>query len=194
MSGMKITPNDVRGRARVWAMAPDDPEGAAVLARRINHPWYRCQALARAAEFSDGRKRAELLDAAIRAAQEQDEPNRIVTVSAWPIRVMVDRAPDLAEGLVRRMIHLAETEPHTLRRAHALQSLAFAVSRSPSLLGLVVPAMAKAILGGHGWRIDRVIRDTFELVRETHPDLLLSLALHHKANRQQQRLLASLSE
>ncbi|HCH0556340.1 TPA: hypothetical protein NKO30_006470 [Pseudomonas aeruginosa] len=92
------------------------------------------------------------------------------------------------------MIHVAETEPHNLRRAHALQSLAFPVSRSPSLLGLVVPAMAKAILGGHGWRIDRVIRDTFELVRETHPDLLPSLALHHKANRQQQRLLASLSD
>ncbi|WP_235872850.1 hypothetical protein [Pseudoxanthomonas winnipegensis] len=191
---MKITQNDVRGRARVWAMAPDDPEGAAVLARRIKHPWYRCQALARVAEFSDGRNRAELLDAAIQTAQEQDEPNRIVTVSAWPLRVLVDRSPTQAESLVRRLIRVAQTEPHNLRRAHALQSLAFAVSRSPLLLGLVVPVMASAILGGHGWRIDRVIRDTFELVRETHPDLLLPLALHHKADRQQQKLLASLPE
>lgn len=42
--------------------------------------------------------------------------------------------------------------------------------------------------------MDRVIRDTFGLVRTTNPELLYTLALHHKANRQQEKLLASISQ
>ena len=193
MSELPITQDDVRWRSRVWNMAPEDPNGAAAAARRIKHPWYRCQALARVAEFSNGPKRSELLQASIQAAQEQDEPNRVVTVSSWPVRILADASPTQAADLIRQLISVAETEPHNLRRAHALQSLAFSVSNRPELLGLIVPAMATAILGGGGPRIDRVIRDTFELVRTTNPELLRPLALHHKANRQQQKLLASVS-
>lgn len=193
MSELPITSEDVRGRSRVWKMAPNDPNEAAAAARRIKHPWYRCQALARAAEFSSGRKRSQLIQASIQAAQEQDEPNRVVTVSSWPVRVLAEVSPTQAADLIRQLVSVAETEPHNLRRAHALQSLAFSVSNRPELLGLVVPAMATAILGGGGPRIERVIRDTFELVRATNPELLLPLALHHKVNRRQQKLLASIS-
>jgi len=193
MGGLSITRDDVRGRPRVWEMAPDDPNEAATAARRIRHPWYRCQALARAAEFSSGPKRLQLIEASIQAAQEQDEPNRIVTVSSWPVRVLAETSPETAANLVRSLLDIAEREPHNLRRAHALQSLAFSVSSYPELLGIVVPALAASILGGGGRRMDRVIRDTFGFVRTTNPELLRPLALHHKPNQQQKRLLASVS-
>ena len=173
-------------------MAPDDPKGAAAIARRIKHPWYRCQALAYAAECSRDAERARLLQESVQAAQAQDEPNRVVTVAGWPVRVLAETSPAQAADLIRQLVGIAETEPHHLRRANALQALAFSVANRPELLKLIVPALAAALLSGSGWRIGRIIRHTFELVRATHPELLRSLALHHKANRQQQRLLASI--
>lgn len=192
MSELSITRDGVRARSRVWEMASDDPKAAAETARRIRHPWYRCQALARAAEFSSGPIRYKLLEAAFSAAKEQREPNRIVTVSSWPLRVLADSSSERAAQVARLLVDVAETEPHNLRRAHALQALASAVAGRPALLSLIVPALASAILGGRGPRIDRVIRDTFELVRVSNPELLRPLAHHHKSNRQQERLLATL--
>ena len=193
MCESSISRSDVQGRSRVWELAPIDPDGAAVLARKIKHPWYRCQALARVAECSRGPRRSQLLAASILAAQEQSEPNRVVTVSSWPARVLAGSAPTEALSLVRQLVGTAELEVHNLRRAHALQALGASVADYRDLLGLVVPALVRAILGGGGPRMDRVIRETFELVRTTNPELLQSLALHHKVNAKQQMLLASLS-
>ena len=187
-----ITPGDVRGRSQVSALAPKDPRAALELAHRIKHPWYRCQSLAAVAEFLRGKEQLVALNAALAAAREQGEPNRIVTVASWPIRVLARVAPANAEACLAGLVATAESEPHNLRRAHALQALARAVSPHPSLLEKVVPALVEALLGGHGPRIDRVIRDTFELVRSARPELLRSLALHHKANQQQRKLLATL--
>ncbi|QOY23420.1 hypothetical protein FYK61_19850 [Xanthomonas citri] len=192
MSDLPITTAGIQGRRRVFAMAPDDPDGAAVIARKIKHPWYRCQALSRAAEFSSGAKRTALLKVAIEAAHEQSEPNPIVTVACWPVAVMAEGSLTQAADVIRQLLGIAQTEPHNLRRAHALQALARRVSHLPELLGLIVPALAAAILGEGGPRIDRAIRDTVELVRITNPELLYSLALHHKANQQQQKLLTSI--
>lgn len=192
MSELSITRDDVRARSLVWEMASDDPKAAAEAAHRIRHPWYRCQALARVAELSSGPVRYKLLEAAFSAAKEQREPNRIVTVSSWPLRVLADSSSEGAAQVARFLVDVAETEPHNLRRAHALQALAGAAAGHPALLSLIVPALASAILGGGGPRIDRVIRDTFELVRVSNPELLRPLAQHHKSNRQQERLLASL--
>ncbi|KTF30422.1 hypothetical protein LMG920_19370 [Xanthomonas vesicatoria] len=74
---------------------------------------------------------------------------------------------------------------HTAFAAHALQALARCATTVPELLGLIDPTLATAILGGGGPRMDRIIRDAFELVRTINPELLYSLALQHKANQQQ---------
>jgi hypothetical protein len=192
MGEHSISQADVAGRARVDALAPSDAKAALQIARAIKHPWYRCQALTKVAEHLRGKERQDLLLVALKAAREQPEPNRVVTVSAWPIRALVDSSPTKAEERLEEMLDLAEHEPHNLRRAHALQSLAFSLSKSPRLLAKVIPALSTALLGGGGPRIDRCIRDTFELVRSTNPELLRALALHHKPNRQQQLLLASI--
>ena len=192
MGEHSISREDVVGRSRVDATAADDPKLALKIARAIKHPWYRCQALTTVAENVRGKQRQDLLLAALKAAQEQAETNRIVTVSSWPLRVLANSNPEIAEAHLDRLLELAEHEPHNLRRAHALQALAFALSTNTTLLSKVVPVLAEAIIGGGGWRIDRCIRDTFELVRLTNPELLPALAHHHKPNRLQERLLATI--
>ena len=189
---MEVTARDVSGRAQVSRLAATDPKAAFKLANSIAHAWYRCQSLTAAAEQLRGKEQLIALSKALAAAKEQSEPNRVVTVASWPVGTMAKVNPKLAAEWVAELVAIAETEPHNLRRAHSLQSLAFITSPYPEILGIVIPALADALLGGHGPRIDRVIRDTYELVRSTHPHLLRVLALHHKDNQQQQKLLASL--
>ena len=189
---MEASVSDVQGRAQVSRLAATDPKAALKLAGTITHAWYRCQSLTAAAEQLHGKEQLAALSRAFAAAKEQSEPNRVVAVASWPVGALAKINPQLAGEWAAELVNIADTEPHSLRRAHALQTLAFKTSPYPEVLGLVVPALAVALLGGRGPRIDRVIRDTFELVRSTHPYLLRDLALHHKANRQQQKLLASL--
>src|SRR5688572_1353761 len=93
MAELPITAEDVRGRARAGDLSLTDPREALKVARAIRHPWYRCQALSSVAEAwgTQGQKR-EVLEEALAVAAEQSEINRIVTVSAWPLHVMVSFA------------------------------------------------------------------------------------------------------
>src|ERR1043165_7689554 len=125
---MEITRDDVQGRARATALAETDADAAADAAYRIRHPWYRCQALTAAAEAQQDKLRAmRLIDDAFRAAKEQDEINRIVTVACWPLRVCVRLASEIADAALAELLVTASREPHTLRRGDALHALLFAV-------------------------------------------------------------------
>ena len=187
-----ITAADVRGRAMVIGTAPHDPDAAAKMAARIAHPWYRCQALTISAEHCTGPKRRRLVEAALAAAFEQEEPNRIVSVAFWPLRVLVADAVDGVEAKVRELLEVAGREPHNLRRAHALQRLICAVESNRDCLELVVPPLVAALVGGHGPRIERVIRDTFEQTRRARPDLAFQAAMHHKAGAKRDAMLGAL--
>jgi hypothetical protein len=188
---MEVSASDVQGRAKVSRLAATDPKAALELAGTITHAWYRCQSLTAAAEQLSGKEQLAALSKAFAAAKEQNEPNRVVTVASWPVGALARIDPQLAVEWVSELLAIADTEPHNLRRAHALQALAFTTSPYSGVLGTVIPALAKTLLGGRGPRIDRVIRDTFELVRSTHPHLLHDLVRHHKAGQQQQKLLAA---
>lgn len=190
MSEREITREDVAARARVGKLAPRDVAGALRTARGIEHPWYRCQALATAAEHLKGRDQERVLLESLAAAREQEQANRVVTVSSWPLRVLAEVCPGLAAEHLEGLIELAKTEPHHLRRAHALQALTHALSGHRLLLERAIPALAEALMAGQGDRIDRCIRDTFAQVLAVRPDLAWSVAMHHKPDQRRSRLLA----
>lgn len=192
MPDPSITRADVRARTQAQELARTDPHRALEIARAIRHPWYRCQALAAVADAwgTQAQKRA-LLEDAFAAADQQSEINRIVTVSAWPIAVLTRIAPDAAATQLQRLIALAEQEPHTLRRADALYAVATAVRGEPRLLAGISPALVTALLTGHGWRIDRLIRRTVELLQRSEPDAVDTLIAHHRDGQRKRALLAS---
>lgn len=77
-------------RNRVSAVAKTKPVEALALARSIRDPWFRCQALSIAAlHVPDRRSHNSAFDDAFSAANELGEPNRVVTVSSWPVKAMV---------------------------------------------------------------------------------------------------------
>lgn len=189
-----ITKEDVNGRARVSKLAPTDPGLALKAARGIKHPWYRCQALSTVAEHLDADRGLDLLLEALDVAKQQSEVNRIVTVSAWPMRHLIKHRPVMAERQIKSLVALANTEPHTLRRADALFALAWSVSGARNQLQLIVPSLVQALLSGHGWRIDRLIRHSVELVQAAQPETLASLVAHHSENRKKKQLISKIHE
>ncbi|MDR2012513.1 MAG: hypothetical protein LBQ20_05630 [Rhodanobacter sp.] len=188
-----ITSADVRGRALAGDLSRTDPPEALKVARAIRHPWYRCQALSDVAEsWGAHTQKLQVLEEALAVAGEQSEINRIVSASAWPLRVMVGVAPNDVAAHLRRLVALAEQEPHTLRRADALSLLAFAVRQEPFFLALVSPSLANALLNGWGWRIDRLIRDAVEMLSDSMPDVIEKLVEHHGEGREKRAFLKSL--
>jgi hypothetical protein len=188
-----ITRADVRGRARAGDLCRTNPREGLKVARAIQHPWYRCQALSSVAEaWGTKTQKLEVLEEALAVAGEQSEINRIVTVSAWPLRVMVGVAPKAVAPHLCRLVSLAEQEPHTLRRADALSAVAFAVRQEPSLLAQISPALVSALLNGRGWRVDRLIRDAVELLSSSEPDVVEKLIEHHREGQKKRALLKSL--
>ncbi len=189
MYALSTTREVLKGRSQVVRNAPQQAITADD-AHQIADPWCRCRLLALCAERRSSEERLPLIDAALAAARELESPNRIVSVATWPIRVLAGTAPGRCADEIRRLIATAETEPHHLRRADALQLLAAATADFPPLLAMIAPALVEALLGGRGTRIDRCIHDTFDLVAMTHPELLPALARHHRAGERQTRLLA----
>ena len=191
---MEITGDDVRGRALATKLAETDVDAATDAAYRIRDPWYRCQALTAAAEAQPDKLRAmSLVDDAFRAAKEQDEINRIVTVASWPLRVCVRLAPQRAEAELRELLVTASGEPHTLRRGDALHALLFAVKDSSALKARVLPPLVDSITLGRGWRIERLIADVALVVKEDHPEYLPPLLAAHRENRRKRKLLEELN-
>jgi hypothetical protein len=193
MADASITSDDVRGRSRVDQLSLTNPQEALRVARAIRHPWYRCQSLSKVAEhWGTKAQRVALLEEALAAAEEQLEINRVVTVSAWPLAVMVRIAADGTPEHLQRLIHLAGREAHSLRRADALYAVANAIRENPSLLAVVVPALMEALLRGRGWRIDRLILRTIDIIKGSMPEVADKLIEHHSDGSKKSAVIESL--
>jgi len=148
----------VAGRAEVAKLAAQDPMRALHVARDIEHPWYRCQAITSIVEANAGVPDAlGLLDEAFSAAFSQDEPNRVASVSRWPLRQLVVSVPGDAAGRTRQLLARILEEPHGLRRLDGLRAILWAVAPSKPLRELVLEAFVPAAKASHGWRTERII-------------------------------------
>jgi hypothetical protein len=130
-------------------IAPNDPARALELARSIRDAWYRCQALATAAlHYPEVPARGRIIDEAIEAAFKAGDPNRVVTVCAWPIKVLATNGRvDRVAMEVERLLKLIGTEPSPVRRADALRYLFGAVIRGQRDVSIrVIEALALACL------------------------------------------------
>ena len=121
-------------RDRVAAIAKTKPRQASELARAIDDPWFRCQALSIAAvHAADQRSRRVIIDDAFAAANELREPNRVVTVSSWPVKALALTGHMLkVSSEVDRLLRVISEEPSPVRRSDALRYLLGSVSTAPT--------------------------------------------------------------
>src|SRR5437763_220062 len=70
-------------------LAKQQPDRALQVARGIEDPWFRCQALSHVARYLVSEaERNDVLTEAFLAGSKLSEPNRVATVSAWPLKVL----------------------------------------------------------------------------------------------------------
>ncbi len=192
-AGVEVPYQDVERSTLAGWLAAADYDQALAVARSIDSPWYRCQSLAYVAEWQPDRVAAlAVLDEAFDAAGRHHDVNRIVSVASWPLRPLARLAPELADARLTWLLQVAATEPHNLRRADALVWVAAAVAEVAELKARAVPPLLEALLGGHGWRIERLMADTAHLIAADYPDELERLLAAHPENRRKRKLLREL--
>lgn len=120
-------------RNKVKQLVTSDIDKAATLAAEINDPWFKSQALAFVADKIGDRKRKEkILEQSFSSALEADSPNRIVSVSSWPLRVLSkSKEVKLVNTEVNKLINILEKESHPVRKLDALLNLIHALHHGP---------------------------------------------------------------
>ena len=148
-------PKATRDRDRAAKVAEQDYRAALSIARQIEDPWFRCQALSFAARHCpDTSTKSEILSEAFQAAEALSEPNRRVSVASWPVGVLA--ASDMEEQLAAKVENLLveiSQEPSPVRRGDALSLLLGALRRAPrkhflKVLGLFADACLSPLRNG----------------------------------------------
>ena len=151
----------VESRSKVEQLLRTSVSAALAEARSNPHPWYRCQSLtAVAAEIESESDAVAVLDEALEAATEQEEPNRVVSVASWPIGELVQRALRDVSADVAALLTIIGREPNPVRRADALLSLLHAVIQEQQLRHDVLMPLLSACSMSRGWKCRRILQVT----------------------------------
>ena len=191
---VRFSPN-VNKRTAVERLAVSEPVKALELARSIADPWYRCQSLANVAwHLDDPRELKKVIGEALEAAYEHKEPNRIVTVAAWPIRTMVEKRDRRLRSAVDELLQKIQTEPNPVRQAHALLLLFQAVYSEPELRALVLEPLLRACERMNSWRRPIILSDLAMILASDDPtraEQVIELIGEGQRTRQARRYIAA---
>jgi len=150
----------VIGRAMVQELAPLNFNEALFSARAIEHPWYRCQALASIVEAKISHRDAlSILDESLAAAYSQREPNRIASVSRWPLRILTGLNENIARDHALRLVSIIKAESHGLRRLDGLAAIFVAVVSVRDIRELMLTEIHITADRCHGWRTERIMNN-----------------------------------
>ena len=103
----------------------------------------------------------EQVDPGERVGVEQrgqvDEPNRIVTVACWPLRVLLEDASPESRRVVGRLLFVIAKEPHGLRRLDGLAAILARVMPVAALRERALIPFVQAAAASKGWRTERLV-------------------------------------
>lgn len=113
--------NPTSGRDLVFSKAKTEHADALECARLIAKPWFRAQALAAVARYAADEKVEAVAKEALNAASEQADPYKVVAVSAWPVRALIEcRREQTVEKLMPQLLALSDRIDHPVSRLEAL--------------------------------------------------------------------------
>lgn len=158
-------------RDSVGTLAASEPVRALEMARSITDPWYRCQSLVHVAwSLGDQHQGDELIEEALTAAFEQDEPNRVVSVASWPVWVMVHKGDRRLNSVVTELLDKIQSEPNPVRQGDALLLLFEAVYHEPQLREQVLDPLLRACEQMKSWKRPRILTDIALVLAKDDPD------------------------
>lgn len=191
---IRFSPN-VNKRTLVGKLAVSEPVKALELARSIADPWYRCQSLAAVAwRLTDPRQLKTVIGESLAAAYEHTEPNRIVSVAAWPIRVMVEKRDRRLSSAVDELLQKIETEPNPVRRGDALLLLFQAVYSDPPLRAPVLESLLRSCEQMNSWKRPIILSDLATILAiddSSRAEQVIEMIGEGQRSRQARRFIAA---
>lgn len=158
-----------RSRERASQLAKTDPEAALVIARGIEDPWFRSQALAWVARFSK-RGQQDILREAKAASESAGEPYKIIGASAWWVRAMAELGySGEATREVPKLLEIASTIENPVSRLEALFLLLQAVFQVDRGRDLVLEGLIAACQRAKSWRAGDRLREAALMLAADHP-------------------------
>jgi hypothetical protein len=147
-------------RDHASTLAKSNPKKALAQARKIAEPWFRAQALAWVARFTDGDPIAIASEAA-KAARECDDDYKKSKVRAWEIAALAERrCLTEARRSLREALSLAKQVVPPSSRSEALFLLmqaAFKLAQDDAVRAYEV--LKTTCLPDEHWRCKRAMRD-----------------------------------
>ena len=147
-------------RDKATALAKTNPKQALAMAKDISEPWFRAQALAWVARYTDADPVA-IAKLAAKAASECDDDYKRSAVRAWEVAALAERdAPNHAERSLKTAVAVAEGVQPISSRSEAL----FLLFQAAILIGRkqaewVCGRLDSTCAGGEHWRCRRSRRD-----------------------------------
>lgn len=161
-------------RNKVKQLVNSDIDKATRLAAEINDPWFKSQALAFVADKIGDRKRKEkIIEQSFSSALEADNPNRVVSVSSWPLRVLSEfKEAELVNAEVNKLIIILEKESHPVRKLDALLNLIHALHHGPiEALNTAVKKYVEIAKICKSWKKDAGLYEIALLLKKHDPKI-----------------------
>jgi len=181
----------------VFRMTGPDWEKALALARRIDVPHWRCQALAHVAYICpQAQRRASVITESFKAANSEKDLYSIVAVSASPLSVLAfaGNHPE-AKMQTARLLGLISGEPHPVRRMEALYHLATGLWQDKDCFLQVLNRFREAAEQAKSWRVAQdviaLLPYVYRVEAKVTPELLALISvpkLRRRAEREAARI------
>jgi hypothetical protein len=167
--------NATAQRDKVIALARSKSDEALMLARTIEDPWFRAQALSHGARYAqpDPRRIAQEAEA---AALECDDDFKRSAVRAWEIAALAERGcVDDARKSLRLAVYDAMRATPPSSRCESLSLLLHAAARISVDDARAVAEKLRDTTGEH-WRCDRAVVDATGVLAGLNPDVATAFA------------------
>lgn len=146
-------------RQKIWELCKVDLEAAFHLAQKTQGYWYRCQALAAVAWHTKLKVDfLKIVNEALEAACETQEPNRIVSCSAWVVRAMAERDDVNIQPVIENLLEIIHHEANPVCQADALLLLFEAVYCKKELRKKVLCPLLAACQKMKSWKQPRILK------------------------------------
>jgi len=146
-------------------LAKTDPKKAYKKAAQVSEPWFRAQALASIARYTDGDPSVYAAQAA-KAASECDDDYKRSAVRAWEVAALAERGlQQKARSSLDQAVKLARSVQPFSSRSESLYNLlqaAFAIGRREAIA--VNDVLKASCPSGEHWRCKRALRDGDKLI------------------------------
>lgn len=170
------TPTEARDQAS--QLARTDPRAAAALARRIEDPYFRCQALGWVARYAPADEVLGFAQAAMDAAGDCDDAYQQVVASAWPIRALFEtgRGDDGLLFLELSLGAVPRVTPPSSRAEALMQLLQAGFEAGREFRRGIAFALAELADADDHWRVKRALRDALSMLTRADPEFAATLA------------------